>query len=74
LAQAKPLLQTLSTDPSLRGSLDALSFGLISVQGGMLKLDDLVWPMTRAADTAEEVFSGRFVTLVIALALPASCC
>jgi hopanoid biosynthesis associated RND transporter like protein HpnN len=59
LAQAKPLVQTLSTDPSLRGSLDALSFGLMGVQGGMLKLDDLAWPMTRAADTAEEVLSGR---------------
>ena len=59
LAQAKPLVQTLSTDPSFRGSLDALSFGLMGVQGGMLKLDDLALPMTRAADTAEEVLSGR---------------
>ena len=55
LVQAKPLIQTLSTDPSLRGSLDALSFGLMGVAGGMIKLDDLAWPMTRAADTAEEV-------------------
>jgi hypothetical protein len=59
LAQAKPLVQTLSTDPRLRGSLDALSFGLMGVAGGMIKLDDLAWPMTRAADTAEEVLSGR---------------
>jgi hypothetical protein len=59
LAQAKPLVQTLSTDPSLRGSLAALSFGLMGVAGGMIKLDDLTWPMTRAADTAEEVLSGR---------------
>jgi hypothetical protein len=44
LAQAKPLVQTLSTDPSLRGSLDALSFGLMGVAGGMIKFDDLAWP------------------------------
>ena len=29
LVQATPLIQTLSTDPSLRGSLNALSFGLM---------------------------------------------
>jgi hypothetical protein len=59
LVGAKPLIQTLSTDPSLRGSLDALSFGFVGVAGGMLRLDDLASPMTRAADTAEEVLSGR---------------
>jgi hypothetical protein len=63
LAQAKPLVQTLSTDPSLRGSLSALSFGLMGVTGGVLKLDELTWPMTRAADTAEEVLSGRPASL-----------
>ena len=31
----------------------------MGVAGGMIKLDDLAWPMTRAADTAEEVLSGR---------------
>jgi hypothetical protein len=35
------------------------SFGLMGVAGGMIKLGDLAWPMTRAADTAEEVLSGR---------------
>jgi len=30
----------------------------MGVAGGMIKLDDLAWPMTRAADTAEEVLSG----------------
>jgi hypothetical protein len=59
VAQAKPLVQTLSTDPSLRGSLNALSFGLMGVTEGLLKLDDLAWPMNRTADTAEEVLAGH---------------
>lgn len=59
LAQAEPLIPTLSTDPSLRGSLDALFFGLMGVSGGMLKLDDLTWPMNLAADTAEEALARR---------------
>src|SRR5438270_4856529 len=59
LVQATPLIQTLSTDPSLRGSLNALSFGLMGVAGGMLKLDDLAWPMILAADPAAEVLAAR---------------
>jgi hypothetical protein len=57
LTQAKPLVQTLSTDPSLRGSLNTLSFGWMAA--GVLKLDDLTWPMTLAADTAAAVLDGR---------------
>src|ERR1700746_1521917 len=37
LLQADPLLQTLAGDPSLRGSLRALSLGLMGVQSGQLK-------------------------------------
>ena len=59
LAQADPLLQTLAADPSLRGSLSALSLGLMGVQYGQIKLDDLVRPMTMAADTASDALAGR---------------
>jgi uncharacterized protein len=59
LAKADTLLDTLSTDPSLRGSLDALNFGLVGVDRGELTLDDMVRPMTMAADTLDAVLAGR---------------
>jgi uncharacterized protein len=59
LVKADPLLQTLSADPSLRGALSALSFGLMGVQYGQIQLDDLARPMTMAADTAQAALDGR---------------
>jgi predicted RND superfamily exporter protein len=59
LVQADPLLQKLATDPSLRGTLSALSLGLMGVQYGQIKLDDLVLPMNMAADTVSEALAGR---------------
>jgi uncharacterized protein len=40
LIQAKPLIEMLNADPSLRGSLRALSFGMMGVEGRVIKLDD----------------------------------
>jgi hopanoid biosynthesis associated RND transporter like protein HpnN len=59
LSRANDLLGTLAADPSLRGSLDALSLALIGVDRGEIKLDDLALPMTMAADTVEAVLAGR---------------
>ena len=41
LASAGPIIGTLATDPSLRGLTRGLSFGLLGVQSGGQKLDDL---------------------------------
>src|SRR5437762_2223415 len=59
LIQGAPLLQKLSADPSLRGSLNALGLGLTGVEFGQLSLDDLARPMTMAADTVSEALAGR---------------
>jgi uncharacterized protein len=59
LSRANDLLGTLAADPSLRGSLDALSLALIGVDRGDIKLGDPVLPMTMAADTVEAVLAGR---------------
>jgi hopanoid biosynthesis associated RND transporter like protein HpnN len=59
LVQANPLLQTLAADPSLRGALHALSFGLMGVQHGQIQLDDLALPITMASDTVQEALAGR---------------
>ncbi len=59
LAKANDLLETLSLDPSLRGSLDALSFGLLGVERKELELDAMTRPMTFAADTVDAVLADR---------------
>jgi hopanoid biosynthesis associated RND transporter like protein HpnN len=59
LSRADDLLGTLAGDPSLRGALDTLSLALLGVDRGEIKLDDLVLPMSMAADTIEAVLAGR---------------
>ncbi len=59
MRDAGPLLENLSADPSLRGALGALSYGLIGVANGVYSLDALAPPMTMAADTVEAVLQGR---------------
>jgi hypothetical protein len=59
LVQADPLLQTLAADPSLRGALGALDLGLMGVQYGQIRLDDLERPITMASDTVEGALAGR---------------
>src|SRR5208282_241451 len=51
LSQAQRLVQVLAADPSLRGVIRALQYGLLGVQGGQLKLDDMIWPLTLATNT-----------------------
>ncbi|HEY1979150.1 MAG TPA: MMPL family transporter, partial [Xanthobacteraceae bacterium] len=59
LTKAQRLLQTLARDPTLRGVLQVLQFGLLGVQGGEITLDSMTGPMTRAADTIDTVNAGR---------------
>ena len=55
LTQAQRLVQVLAGDPSLRGVIQALQFGLLGVQGGRITLDNMTWPMTLGADAIEKV-------------------
>ena len=59
LSQAKRLMEVLAGDPSLRGVVRALQFGLLGVQGGNIKLDDMTWPMTLAANTLDQVKANQ---------------
>ena len=59
LSNAEPFIGSLAADPSLRGSLDALSLALTGVQYGQVKLDDLTLPMKMASDTVDAVIAGR---------------
>jgi uncharacterized protein len=59
LTQATRLIQVLAGDPSLRGALQALQFGLLGVQGQRVTLDAMTWPMTLAANAIEDVNAGK---------------
>ncbi|HEX4411056.1 MAG TPA: MMPL family transporter [Xanthobacteraceae bacterium] len=59
LTQAQRLVQVLAADPSLRGVMQVLQFGLIGVQGGQLTLDAMTWPLNLAAGTIEKVNAGQ---------------
>ncbi|MFZ0607414.1 MAG: hopanoid biosynthesis-associated RND transporter HpnN, partial [Xanthobacteraceae bacterium] len=59
LTQAQRLIQVLAGDPSLRGVIQALQFGLLGVQGGQITLDNMTWPLTLAAQTLEKVNAGK---------------
>jgi hopanoid biosynthesis associated RND transporter like protein HpnN len=59
LMRGEELLGTLASDPSLRGTLDALSLALLGVERGDIQLDDLARALTMAGDTAEAAIEGR---------------
>jgi len=56
---AAPLIGALSADPSIRGALGALSYGVIGTANGMFARDALARPMSMAADTIEAALEGR---------------
>lgn len=62
LVQARPLLGVLSDDPSLRGTMKVIAFGLAGVRTGRAKLDDLTRPMTMLSDTVENTLDGKFAS------------
>ena len=62
LSRAQRLIQVLAADPSLRGALKALQYGLLGVQSGNLTLNEMVWPLAQAANTLEEVNANKPAT------------
>jgi uncharacterized protein len=59
LTKAKPLIQVLQTDPSLRGLARIVAFGLAGVQTKDLTLDDMARPLSLASSTLESELAGR---------------
>jgi hopanoid biosynthesis associated RND transporter like protein HpnN len=59
MSQAQRLVQVLASDPSLRGVIRALQFGLLGVQSGKVTLDKMVWPLTLAANTLDQVNADK---------------
>jgi hopanoid biosynthesis associated RND transporter like protein HpnN len=59
LTTAQPLIGGLAASPNLKGVMEAVLLGVRGVQGGQLKLDDAVRPMTLLGETLDEVLAGR---------------
>jgi uncharacterized protein len=59
MSRADVLIETVASDPSLRGALDALSLAITGVQRGDLKLDDIARPADMAADTVQAALADR---------------
>ena len=59
LGRAGPIIGALAGDPSLRGLTRALSFGLLGVQTGQAKLEDLQRAFTMSSDTIDQVMAGQ---------------
>jgi hopanoid biosynthesis associated RND transporter like protein HpnN len=62
LGQSQPLIGQLAADPSLRGIMNALSLAAKGVLGGHIKPDGLVWPLSMAEKTLNNVLSGKQAT------------
>jgi hypothetical protein len=79
LATAEPIIGVLAKDPSLRGLVRALSYGLEGLKLGRLSLDDFARISNMAADTLENVAASRpasfsWNALVQGNAQPAGAC
>jgi hypothetical protein len=79
LAAAEPIIRVLAKDPSLRGLVRALSYGLEGLKLGRLSLDDFARISNMAADTLENVAASRpasfsWNALVQGNAQPAGAC
>ena len=62
LTQAQRLIQVLAAIPVCVVLFRTLQFGLLGVQSGKLKLDEMQWPLTLAANTVDEVNADRPAT------------
>jgi len=62
LAGAEPIIDAATSDPSLRGLTQMVSFALMSAQGGHVTLNDFERPFAAAADTLERLHAGDHVS------------
>ena len=65
-AQAQALFQVLVSDPSLRGLVQGLTFGLAGLQRKMYTLDDMARPLSTFAATLDEVVRWTARELLVA--------
>jgi hypothetical protein len=54
------MIQVLGGDPSLRGVMQALTFGIGAAQARRVSPDALAGPMNMLSDMLDDLFAGRF--------------
>jgi uncharacterized protein len=59
LGEAKPIIQALAQDPSLRGLTAALNYGLVGVRVKKFTLDDFSGTLNMVSDTLEPIITGE---------------
>jgi hypothetical protein len=59
LSSAQFLIGGLASDPTLLGVMKTLSLAADGVQGGEIKLEQLVWPLSLADRTLSDVLAGK---------------
>src|SRR3954454_10475049 len=59
MGEAAPLIQALSADPSLRGALTGLAYGLLGAANGYVAPEALARPINMAADTVDDLLAGH---------------
>ena len=57
--RAKPIVQALAQDPSLRGLTAALNYGLVGIRVKKFTLDDFSGTLNMVADTLDPVIAGQ---------------
>src|SRR5262249_10906666 len=62
LSSADFLIGSLAADPTLRGVAKTLGYAIDGVEGGDIKLDQLVWPLSLADKTLSDVLAGKPAT------------
>lgn len=59
LSHARPFLQALAADPTLRGAVGVLGSAAQGVAAGRLKLAQLGWPLSLTRKVLEDVLAGK---------------
>ena len=64
MQKASPVIAALAADPTLRGALGALNYGVIGVVNGAFRREALIGPMNAASDMIEDAAAGRPASVV----------
>jgi len=59
LSHARPFLEALAADPTLRGAADVLGSAAQGVAAGRLKLEQLGWPLSLTRRFLDDVLAGK---------------
>ena len=62
LSKAQFFISELTSDPTLRGAMKALSLAAQGVAGGQIKIDQLAWPLALTESTLIDVLAGHAAT------------